>query len=244
MKSRNTGVMRRGVRWGNSMRVLFIALFGTLMAVCGAVGSRAVTWEIPGLLSSKASAMEIDRAQGRAVFRGAAEVTLTDQKTKQKVTFQAPEIMVLGAKAEKDRDAFTTVDRIILRGGPSRVVSVDQGLLIEASDITIVAPKTKGEGILESASAKGGAHMRVTRKTGPAAAVQTLDIKSDSLEISEMGDKAIFTGSVVVSEQGPDYTSSATADIATVTGLLPKGAQPAQPMIVLQDKPQAAAVGG
>jgi len=227
------------------MRVLFIALFGTLMAVCGAVGSRAATWEISGLLKSKAADIIIDYAQGQVTWRGGApEVTLTDRKTKQKTTFQAPEIVVIGAKGQNAQHLFSGVDRVLLRGGASRIVLVERGLLLEALEITIIAPKTKGEGLLESATAKGGAHMSITRKTGAAAAVHTLDIKSDQLEITEMGDKTVFTDSVAVSEQGPDYTSSATADIARITGLLPKGNLPAQPLIVLESKPQAPTAGG
>ena len=220
------------------MRVLFIVLLGTLMAVCGAVGSGAATWEIPGLLKSKATEIIIDYAQGKVTWRGGApEVTLTDQKTKQSATFQAPEIVVIGAKGQNAQSLFSSVDRILLKGGPSRIVSVDRGLLLEALDITVIVPKTKGAGSLESASAKGSVHMRVTQKTGAAATdTRTLDVKSDSLEISEMGDKAVFIGNVVVSEQDPAYTSAATADKATVTGLQPKDNQPAQPLIVLESK--------
>ena len=206
-----------------TMTAILIALF---LAVPMA-GSAA--FEIPGLI--RADGYEyLEASQEKVVLRGGSPVVVwTEQRTKQSVTVRSPEITVLWVKAAGGQTSG--VDRVILKGDRSRIEAPDRGMSIEASEITVVAPRTKTDGIIDSAFAKG--NVRYVQSQGGV----TGDATSEALEVKDGGDTAVLSGNVVINFRNPQYTGRLTGEVATITNILPKGGQPSNPRIVVTGDP-------
>lgn len=168
--------------------------------------ANASVMRYPGLYIS-ADHFDWDTKHNRLVLTGGSPtIILTDRK----VTFNADWIKIIFA--EQNQGALQP-ERILLHGGSPSITAEEQGMKLEAADIEIVAPKTKGITGIDSASAKG--NVRLTQENGDKKA----NASADSLMISESGDKAVLTGKVYVDGRNPQRHITLTASDATITGL-------------------------
>jgi lipopolysaccharide export system protein LptA len=204
----------------SKMRVLIVfTLMLSMLAVVTAAGAAELRY--PGIFAS-ADGYAWDWTKGRLVLSGGSPTLVLIDK---KVTFKAAWIKIIFSEGKAG--AFE-VDRILLYGGSPSVVSEEQGIALEAADIAIVAPKAKGATGIESASAKGG--VRLIQSKGE----NTVNASSDSLEVSDAGDKAVLTGKVLVDARNAARHITLAGAVATVTGLRSQAGQPSDVHLIAE----------
>jgi len=206
------------------MRTFIAAPLICLLAVpAGAVS----TLDIAGVFTS--SAETIDSTRERIIFSGGSpKVKLIKEKT----TLEAAEITFYLAKpAEaKAQDQRISVERVELRGGKPKVISEKEGFTLDAASISFALSGAEGAGAFRFASARGNVNFIQSQGENSS------DATAEALELTENGDKAVLTGGVVVNWKSATYSGTLTGDKATITGLLPKGGQPANPRIVVESE--------